>query len=83
MKFYQRLPAILYYLYRGSKANIYDFIKYDRKRIEWTILDKIVREGSSEEATFEWTPECSDIRTCRAERLTSPAAFSGIELGMF
>lgn len=35
----------------------------EKTGLEWTILDRIVREGFSEEVAFEQRPECSDIRT--------------------
>lgn len=55
----------------------------EKKGLEWTILDRIVREGFSEEITFEQRPECSGVRTFLVKRLASLAAFSGIKLGMF
>lgn len=55
---------------------------WNREGIAETILDRIVKEDSSEEITFEHRPECSGRRTFHAET-TSLGVFSGIELGMF
>lgn len=55
----------------------------EKERLEWTLLDRIVRESFSEEVTCEQRPECPGKKTFNVERLTTPVAFSGIKLGMF
>lgn len=53
----------------------------EKEQLEWTILDRIVREVSPEEMTFVQRPESSGRRVFCAKR--DSASFSGIELGMF
>lgn len=55
----------------------------EKKELEWTVLYRLVREGFSEEVTFEQRPEYSDIRTLHLERLASLTSFSGVKLEMF
>lgn len=52
----------------------------EKKELEWTVLYRLVREGFSEEVTFEQRPEYSDIRTLHLERLASLTSFSGLNL---